>query len=292
MTKGLLLMFVGFTLSALPPISAQDLSIAPPKTVQAGGEFSMKTDGSGNGKLYIVGPGGVLKKSVQLGDAVSFPQGSLIHAGHYVVILSSSSGTQTASFDVVPEDKPAKISFLAEPSRLPVDLHDGIAGAAYVFDSYGNVIDTPTPVTFKLSTPAGSPQVHFLKTSYGAAWTKMDTTAREGVDSFVVQSGDVSVTRSVQQVAGDPCQLTMNVHPAGQSLQLETAPVRDCSGNPVPDGTIVTFSETYDGGLSTADVPLKHGIAKVDLPAHSGGVLSVASGVVLGNQIRWGNQHD
>ena len=27
-------------------------------------------------------------------------------------------------------------------------------------------------------------------------------------------------------------------------MELETAPVRDCSGNPVPDGTIVTFTET------------------------------------------------
>lgn len=292
MRNRLWLALAAYAMSGLLLASAQDVSITPPKAVQAGSDFSISTSGNGSGTLYIVGLGGALKKTVQLGNSVSFPSGSLVQAGHYVAILTSSSGTQTAAFDVVPGDKPAKISFLAEPSRLPVDLHDGVAGAVYVFDSNGNLIDTPTPVSFKLSAPAGSPQVHSLKTSYGAAWTKMDTTAREGVDSFVVQSGDVSVTRSVYQVAGDPCQLTMNVHPAGQSLQLETAPVRDCSGNSVPDGTIVTFSETYDGGLSTADVPLKHGIAKVNLPAHPGGVLSVASGVVLGNQIRWGKQHD
>jgi hypothetical protein len=35
------------------------------------------------------------------------------------------------------------------------------------------------------------------------------------------------------------------------------------------------------------DVPLKQGIAKVEMPAHSGATISVASGVVLGNQIRW-----
>lgn len=270
------------------PVWAQDVSVTAPKSIQAGSEFSIRCNGSGNGTLYIVGPAGELKKSVQLGNSVAFPAGVLNNAGHYAAILSSSSGTQSTSFDVLPADKPGKLSFLAEPSRLPVDLQNGVAGAVYVFDSYGNLINNPLPVSFQLSTPAGPPQVHKVETKYGAAWTKMSTTKRDGDDTFDARAGDVTVSRIVYQVAGDPCQLTMSVHPSGQSLQLETAPVRDCSGNPVPDGTIVTFSESYHGNLSTADVPLKHGIAKVELPAHPGGTLTVASGVVLGNQIRWG----
>jgi len=55
----------------------------------------------------------------------------------------------------------------------------------------------------------------------------------------------------------------------------------------VPDGTVVTFTETYQGGQSTVDVPLKQGIAEVQMPAQSGAMISVASGLVLGNQIRW-----
>jgi hypothetical protein len=68
---------------------------------------------------------------------------------------------------------------------------------------------------------------------------------------------------------------------------VQTESVRDCSGNAVPDGTIVTFTETYDGGQSTVDVPLKRGIAEVKMPARPGARISVASGVVLGNEIRW-----
>jgi hypothetical protein len=93
--------------------------------------------------------------------------------------------------------------------------------------------------------------------------------------------------RIVGQVPGDPCSLKMTAHPAGQQIQLQTEPVRDCSGNAVPDGTIVTFTETYDGGESTVDVPLKRGIAEIRMPAHPGARISVASGVVLGNEIRW-----
>jgi hypothetical protein len=63
--------------------------------------------------------------------------------------------------------------------------------------------------------------------------------------------------------------------------------VRDCSGNPVPDGTIVTFTEAYSGGEATVDVPLKRGVAKTEMPAYDGATISVAAGVVMGNEIRW-----
>jgi len=83
----------------------------------------------------------------------------------------------------------------------------------------------------------------------------------------------------------------MNATQSGQGLQLKTDPVRDCNGNAVPDGTIVTFTEAYEGGQTTVDVPLKRGIAEVGMASHNGAIISVASGVVLGNQIRWRNRH-
>ena len=76
----------------------------------------------------------------------------------------------------------------------------------------------------------------------------------------------------------------------GSNIELQTDPLRDCSGNAVPDGTVVTFTETYDGGQSTVDVPLKRGIAQTELPAHDGAKISAATGVVLGNEIHWGGQ--
>lgn len=272
---------------AMLPAMAQDAGFTVTKSVEAGTSFSVSSSGSGSGTLYIVGPDQVLKKQVTLGETLQMPAGAMVNAGHYIAILTSASGAQTTSFDVLPAQTPAKISFLAEPSRLPVDLSDGITGAVYVFDRFGNLVVNPTPVAFELSTPSGAPQKNASVTKDGAAWTKMSTTTHQGIGSFVARAGDVSVARSVYQVAGDPCKLSMTVQPSRLGLQLQTNPVRDCGGNPVPDGTIISFSESYDGGLSTADVPLKHGVAKVDLPAHPGGVLSVASGVVLGNQIRW-----
>jgi hypothetical protein len=267
---------------------SQSESVTLPKTIEAGSAFSIQTTGGGKATLYIVGLGQILKRDVQLGEAVSFPAGSLFRAGHYVTALvRESSPSESGSFDVVPTTKPANITFLARPSRLPVGLHGGITGAVYVFDSYHNLITAPASVSFELSGPSGIRQNRTVETHYGAASTAMDSTAEQGMDKFVARVGDVSSMRIVGQVPGDPCGLKMSARPSGQQIQLQTEPVRDCSGNAVPDGTIVTFTETYEGSQSTVDVPLKRGVAEVKVPARPGARISVASGVVLGNEIRW-----
>lgn len=287
----LLLLLGGLAVATTQFALAQGGSMSWPKVVKAGNAFSVQSNGSGKATLYIIGQGQVLKRGVQLGEMTFFPAGSLSNAGHYLAVLASVSTRSTiasGSFDVVPAANPAELSFLAKPSRLPVDLKRGITGAVYVFDAYGNLILTPTPVSFELSSPGGNLQKHVVITHDGAAWTGMDSTAFQGVDRFVARVGDVSRIRVVGQVPGDPCGLKMSARKSGQQLQLVTEPVRDCKGNAVPDGTIVTFTESYHGAQTTVDVPLKRGIAEVQMPLHSAATISVASGVVLGNQIGWG----
>ena len=271
----------------IPGALAQSAELTVPKSIQAGAAFSIECPGSGKGTLYIVGPSQAIKRDIQLGQSIWFPVGSLYNAGHYTVVLSSESSNSTGSMDVVPASKPAEITFIAKPSRLPVAQHDAITGTAYVFDSYKNLITQPMQVAFQLTNPSAPTQTRTVETKNGAAWTEMDSTSREGKDTFVARVGDVSSTRVVGQVPGDPCTLKMSAKPSGGRIALTTEPVRDCSGNPVPDGTIVTFTELYDGVKSSVDVPLKKDVASVSMPAHRGATISVASGVVLGNQIRW-----
>ena len=281
-------LLVSLTLAGMRSACAQDETLNVPKSIEAGSAFSIQNAGSGEAALYIVGLGQVLKRTVQLGTSTYFPAGSICDAGHYIVILAQGSGTTTRSLDVTPVSTPANLSFLAKPSRLPVGLHGGITGAVYVFDVYQNLIAAPTPVSFELSSPSGAVQKQMVSTRAGAAWTAMDSTSQQGSSKFVAQAGGVSSTSIIRQVPGDPCDLKMSAQPSGQQLDLQTTPVVDCSGNAVPDGTIVTFTETYPGGQSTVDVPLKRDIAEVKMPAHDGATITVASGVVLGNQIRLG----
>jgi hypothetical protein len=290
MMRGLASLFTGLAIASTQLALAQSGSLGVPKSVEAGVAFSIQTSGSGKATLYIVGPAQVLKRDVQLGETTFFPAGSLYNAGRYLVVLSRELPTESSSLDVVPASKPADLSFFAKPSRLQVGLHGGITGAVYVFDAYRNLITAPAPVSFELKNQMDTVQARTVTTDDGAAFTEMDSTARQGIDKFVARIGDVSSTRVVDQVPGDPCGLKMSARELGSQLQLQTDPVRDCSGNAVPDGTIVTFSAYYNGAQSTVDVPLKHGIAEVQMRAHSGATISVASGVVLGNQIRWEKQ--
>lgn len=254
-----------------------------PKTVEAGSAFSIATRGSGDAILYIAGPGKVLRRRLQLGQSVNFDSGEVDNAGHYLVLLVEGSSPEQAEFDVVAARQPAGLSFFAKPSRLPVDLREGISGVVYVFDKFQNLILEPTSVSFQLS---GAP-VRNVMTHNGVAWTKTDSAMKTGSAQFQAKVGDITAKRVVQQVAGEPCNLRMSARRLGQRIALETEPVRDCRGNPVSDGTIVTFTESFNGSQSLVDVPLKSGVARTDMPAHDGAVISIASGVVMGNEIRW-----
>lgn len=275
---------VGVILLGMAQFAApQSNTFQVPKTVVAGTAFSIQTSGSGDAVLYIVGPSQVLRRKLQLGQAVNFAADELHAAGHYVVFLTEESSSEQAELNVVAAREPASISFFAKPSRLPVDLRGAISGVVYVFDKFQNLILDPTPVSFQV---AGEP-VRMVRARDGIAWVKMDSATKSGLAKFQARAGDIAQQRIVQQVPGDPCNLKMSARPEGQRIALETEPVRDCRGNPVTDGTIVTFTENSDGRQSVVDVPLKRGIAKTDMPAYNGAVISVASGVVLGNEIHW-----
>ena len=280
------IVFGACSLVGLLGASAQNDQIGFPKRIDAGSAFSVQLPGSGPGTLYIVGPDQALKREVHLGEATYFAAGSLTNAGHYVAIVSGGS-SGTSEFDVVAGSKPADLSFLAKPSRLPVGVHEGISGAVYLFDAYRNLIVAPTSVVFQLTNPAGATETRTATARYGAAWAEFNSTPKEGVDKFVASADGISSARIVRQVPGDPCTIKMNASQTGEKLHLITDPIRDCSGNAVPDGTIVTFIQTYSGAESTVDVPLKRGVAEVEMPDHPGATISVASGVVMGNQIRW-----
>jgi len=258
-----------------------------PRSVTAGSSFSIPTSGNGKAVLYIVGPGQALRRAVQLGGAASIAAGDLSSAGHYLAILTGESSSDTGEFDVTPVDSPESLGFLAKPSRLPVGLRNGISGTVYVFDAYHNLITKPLPASFELSVPSGTVQARTVTTRNGLAWTAMDSAPKEATAKFVARVGGASSARVIQEVPGDPCSISISAHPNGGRLAVETAPVRDCSGNAITDGTIVTFTENFNNTQSTVDVPLKKGIASVDMPANKGARISVASGVVAGNEIRW-----
>ena len=92
----------------------------------------------------------------------------------------------------------------------------------------------------------------------------------------------------MQQVAADACNLHLKAERNEKNILVQTDPVRDCAGNPVPDGTIVTFTEVDPSGRSTVDARIKKGFAQAELPLSNNATISVAAGVVVGNELHIG----
>lgn len=272
-------------LSVVCVAAAQNLKL--PATVNAGSAVSVPTSGSGDATLYVYGPGTAIKKKVQLGRPVQIDGDQVKAAGRYTVVLKGGEEA-SGSFVVVPA-KLQNIAFLARPSRVPASRRGAISGSAYLFDAYNNLVLAPTPVKFDLNLEGGASVARTVTSRNGVAWVQLDSGKKAGTAQFNVSAENANVTRVVQETASDPCNLRMRAEADKDgSILVETDPVKDCSGNPVPDGTIVTFTSTDPSGRSTVDARIKKGVAKAELPASQNALLSVAAGVVMGNEIHWG----
>ena len=270
-------------------ISAVGQNLAMPTNAMAGEALSIPTSGSGSATLYVYGPGTAIKKKVELGQPIQIEGSDLKKSGRYTVVLKGSEDT-SGSFFVAPA-KLTNLAFLARPSRVPASRPGVISGSAYLFDVYNNWVLEKYPVKFELSVDGSSAGGRTEDSKNGVAWVKLDSGKKAGAAQFIASAGDASVKRVVQQTASDPCTIRMKAQPAKNgNILVETDPIRDCSGNPVPDGTIVTFISTDQNGRSTVDARIKRGFAQAELPPSQNATLSVAAGVVLGNEIHWGGR--
>jgi hypothetical protein len=264
---------------------ARAAELRVPQNAVAGQPLSIGTSGSGT--LYLIGPGQVIKKEFKSGS-VELKGEELRSAGRWIAVVRGD-GNQSQIFWVKP-GKPGKLNFLARPSRVPVARPNVISGVTFVFDQYQNLILDPTPVKFNLSV-GGAGSTKSVTSREGVAWINSASAPKAGAAQFVASVDDTSVARVVQQVAADPCERSFRMHVAGHTGQntiVETDPIRDCSGNPVPDGTIVTFIQTDKTGKSTVDARIKKGTARAELPKSDNATITVAAGVVLGNELHVG----
>ena len=268
--------------------AAQDVDLRAPSAAVAGTPGSIATTGSGTATFYLVGPSITLKRDVHLGDEISLSAKELQSAGKYVAIVCGSS-CRSVGFFVAPA-KPVSLTFLVHPSRAPVGQNDVVSGVALPFDEFRNLVLTPATVDFQLTAKGGAPVSHQVSTQNGVAWFHTNSGRTAGALQVTASINSVSARRVVQQVASDPCSLRIKGQRTPKGIIVETDPVRDCAGNPVPDGTVVTFTAKDGKDMSTVDAPIKQGIARAQMTATGPVVISAASGVVMGNELRLGAQ--
>lgn len=273
---------------AVPASNAQEISVRPPSNPVAGTSISIGTTGSGTATFYLLGPASSVKQSVDLGKEIPIAANHVQSAGRYVAIVCESS-CASGEF-IVTAAKPVSLTLLVHPSRAPVAQKDVISGVALTFDEFHNLVTLPAAVDFRLSAKGSPPASHTVESKGGFAWFRMSSGKAAGPLEIAASLNGVTARRVVQQVASDPCNLRIKGERTAKGISVETDPIRDCAGNPVPDGTIVTFTARDGDQVSTVDAPVKKDVARAEIEAKGPVTVSAASGVVMGNELRMSGQ--
>jgi hypothetical protein len=267
---------------------AQDAPLRVPSDVVAGQAASIATTGNGSATFYLRGPSISFKRDMELGQNIDLSAKELQTSGDYVAVLCAGT-CSSARFFVAP-GKPTALTFLVHPSRAPVGLNDVISGVALPFDQFHNLILTPATIQFQLTAKGSAPSSRNVQTHDGVAWFRTSSGKSAGALQISASLSDLVARRVVQQVASDPCNLRIKGQRTAKGILVETEPVRDCLGNPVPDGTIVTFTAKDGHEVSFVDAPVKQDIARATLVAKGPVIVSAASGVATGNELRLGSK--
>lgn len=259
-----------------------------PANVRAGETVAVSTSGNAASEtFYLIGPGHVAKRQFHAGDTIQIGSDEIAVAGTYQAITCNGEECAITSFYVSP-NRGAQLVFLVHPSRVPVGKLEAISAVTVVVDRFQNLALQPEGVTFRAIVKETSVSSPPQMTRNGVVWTRLNSGLRDGTVEIDASLGTLSERRVVQQVAAEPCKLSASAEHRGDRVVLQTEPVRDCRGNSVPDGTIVTFTKSDKLGRSTVDAPIKKGVARTEMGFAGPATISVASGVVVGNDIHMG----
>jgi hypothetical protein len=277
---------ISFLLSILltTTVLSRAADLRAPAEITAGTAFSISGGGSGQGTFYLIGPASGAKRPVDLAGDIRVESDEVERAGRYTAIACGGDQCSSTHFYVRP-GPPDRLSLIVHPSRVPVSNPNAISAVAVVFDEFHNLIFAPHSVKFTVTPTEGSSISQSKDTQNGIAWIRLSSAPKGGPAKLEAAIGKTVEIRVVQQVASDACNLQIKSSWVSQRLALETNPVRDCGGNFVPDGTVVSFTKTDDAGKTTVDVPLKKGIARVEMQVSGHAHVTVASGVVTGNEL-------
>src|SRR5205807_10221003 len=130
------------------------------------------------------------KTDVSLGEEIHLQAQELRNAGAYLAIVCSST-CRGAGFYVTAA-KPAILTFLVHPSRVPVAQGDAVSGVALPFDQFHNLVLNPVTVNFQLT--AGNSQLlsRAVASQNGVAWFRTSSGKSAGKVQVAAMLGSLS----------------------------------------------------------------------------------------------------
>lgn len=182
------------------------------------------------------------------------PPESLARAGMILISVSAGPNRATAIVDVLPGPPVAPLQPLIGPHSIPADGSAWTVAAVVPQDALGNAIADGTAVVFRVRPPGGSAADLDATTRTGVAWTRISSTTRAGRGTIAPVTGTTAgYAGTWEQVAGVPGPFAVSVSPPeipadGRSMAAaRTGLLADRWGNPLPDGTLVTFIASQPG---------------------------------------------
>jgi adhesin/invasin len=173
--------------------------------------------------------------------------------------VNSLSATAQVTFTA---GAPFTLTLTAVPTTLPVGNSSTLTATAT--DQFGNPVADGTTISF--TTSLGTLSSGAATTSSGSATVTLSSIVA-GVATVTATVGSLSATAQVTFTAGAPFTLTLTAAPAtlpvGNSSTL-TATATDQFGNPVADGTTISFTTSL-GTLSSGAATTSSGSATVTL---------------------------
>lgn len=183
---------------------------------------------------------------------------------------------------------PAAVTVSADPAQVPVG---GAVSTivAEVTDAWGNPVADGTQVDFAASLGTLNPISG--QTQDGAVSTLLTSGMVPGVSLVTASAGGPVGSVEVTFVAGPPASMQLAADPlaipVGGAASSLVAAVRDAYGNPVQDGTLVSFA-TSRGTVSPSSVPTLAGVAQATLTSGAQAGLAVVTAQSGGAQAQVG----
>jgi hypothetical protein len=212
--------------------------------------------------LGLIGPatvntsGGIAKATLHSGT----------DPGTATVTVRAETLTQQVEVEFL-DTTAAHLSLKADPTRIPADGTSTSTITATVTDAQNNPVPDGTPVKFTTSLGFMAPAT--ADTQGGTATATLHSGTQAGTATVKVKVGTLTRQVQVALVDATPAYLTATAKPKqipadGTSTSTITAVVSDAQHNPVPDGTVVTFTTSL-GVVGPAAAETTNGTATATL---------------------------
>ncbi len=142
------------------------------------------------------------------------------------------------------------IELTITPSSIPADSFSTAAVTAKLYDAYGNALGAGVAVNFSITLGSISPATA-LTNSAGEAYATIRSSREVGIARVTARSGSAVGSAEIAFTRTDAAMVSVTVEPAsitadGVSMSMVRAFVIDSLGNPISDGTPVTFELVVD----------------------------------------------